>query len=144
MFNGGACNTFPGRVDGCVVRAYTAAMKSRSVYCRTVALIAAYAVALQVLLSAFVPVEPSLLASPVAALCSYDEAGGASHPARHDLPCAAMCAALGHGNAGPIPPDVVIAYAGPVVVAPLAPVNDWVVPGVALDGPQAPRGPPLA
>jgi len=119
-------------------------MESRAVHRRTVALIAAYAVALQALLSAFVPFDPSILAAPVAVLCSHDEAGGARHPAQHDLPCAAVCAALGHGIAGPAPPDVVVAYAEPLALVTLAPARNWVAPRIAIDGPQAPRGPPLA
>ena len=57
------------------------------------ALAAAYAMALQMLFAAFVPVAPLLLASPFAVLCSHDEADGTGQPARHDLPCAALCAA---------------------------------------------------
>ena len=34
---------------------------------------------------------------------------GPGQPAQHDLPCAALCAAMGHGVAGPVPPDVVAA-----------------------------------
>jgi hypothetical protein len=119
-------------------------MESHSVRRRTVALIAAYAVALQALLSAFVPFDPSILAAPFAVLCSHDEAGGADHPPQHDLPCAAVCAALGHGVAGPAPPDVVVACAELLAFATLAPASDWVAPRIAIDGPQAPRGPPLA
>lgn len=119
-------------------------MEPHSVRRRTVALIAAYAVALQALLSAFVPFDPSILAAPFAVLCSHDAAGGAGHPAQPDLPCAAACAALGHGITGPAPPDVVVAYAEQLALAMLAPASDWVAPHIAIDGPQAPRGPPLA
>jgi len=65
-------------------------------------------------------------------------------PVRHDLPCAAICAALGHGIAGPLPPAIVVAIATPQIVVALTPVNDWVSPHVAIRGPQSSRGPPLA
>jgi hypothetical protein len=124
--------------------AYTAAMEPHSLGRRTVALIAAYAMALQALWSTSIPVDLSVLASPAAIFCSHDEAGGAGHPARHDLPCTAVCAALGHGMAGRLPPVVAAAYAAPRVIAALAPTRDWVVPPDVIDGPQAPRGPPFA
>ena len=66
------------------------------------------------------------------------------HPARHDLPCAALCAAMGHGIAGPVPPDVVAAIAVPHAIAALAPVRDWMPPQIAPTDIHAPRGPPLA
>ena len=120
-------------------------MGSRSVRRRSIALIAAYAVALQALFSAFVPFDPAILSDPLAVLCLQDGGGGgASHPASHDLPCAAVCAALGHGITGPVPPDVVIAQTRPVAIAPPVPVSDWVTPLRHIETPHAPRGPPLA
>ncbi len=75
-----------------------AAMDSSRFRRRTIALVAAYAVALQALLLAFVPLAPTVLAGPFAMLCSqHDAAGGTGQPAKHDLPCAALCAAMGHG-----------------------------------------------
>lgn len=119
-------------------------MESRSVRCRAVALVAAYAVALQALLSAIVPFDLAALTSPISVLCTHDQTDGTSHPLQHDLPCAAVCAALGHGIAGPVPPDIVIARTEPLAIAPLSPAGDWIAPRVAVRGPQAPRGPPLA
>jgi hypothetical protein len=111
---------------------------------RTIALTAAYAVALQVLLAAFVPLAPAIPTGPFAVLCSHDKADGTGQPAQHDLPCAALCAAMGHGIAGPVPPDVVIARAKPNAIAALAPAGEWVPPRIALSDVHAPRGPPLA
>ena len=87
---------------------------------------------------------PALLAGPFAVLCSHDAADGTGQPAQHDLPCAALCAAMGHGIAGPVPPGVVVAIAVPHAVAAVAPANEWVPPQIALTDTHAPRGPPLA
>ena len=65
-------------------------------------------------------------------------------PAHHDLPCAALCAAMGHGVAGPVPPDVVAASVRQYASAAIGPVNQWVSPQIALTDIHAPRGPPLA
>ena len=108
---------------------------------RTIALVAAYAVALQTLLSAFVP---AALATPFAVLCSHDAGGGSGQPAQHDLPCAALCAAMGHGIAGPVPAGVVVAMAVPQAITAVAPANEWVPPQIAPTHTHAPRGPPLA
>ena len=127
-----------------MARAYRWIMDSGRFRSRTVALIAAYAVAMQALLSAFVPVFSATSAAPFAVLCSHDGADGSGQPLQHDLPCVAMCAALGHGVAGPLPPDIVVAVARPQAVLSLAPDSDWVPPRVAIRGPQSPRAPPLA
>jgi hypothetical protein len=108
---------------------------------RTIAVAAAYAVALQLLLAAFVQLAS---ATPFSVLCSHDNADGSGQPARHDLPCAALCAAMGQGIAGPVPPDVVVAIAAPQVIAALAPARDWTPPRIAPTDSHAPRGPPLA
>lgn len=110
----------------------------------TVALIAAYAVALQALLSGLIPVTPAVLANPFAVLCSHDGAGGTGQPAPHDLPCTAICAALGHAVAGPLPPAVSIALASAEVIAAVVPDGDWTVSRRATRSPQLTRGPPLA
>jgi hypothetical protein len=110
---------------------------------RTIALVAAYAMALQSLFAAFVPAPLALPAGPFAVLCSH-AADGPGQPARHDLPCAALCAAMAHGVAGPVPPDVVVAIAVPHAIVAIAPVNEWVPPQIALTDLHAPRGPPLA
>ena len=111
---------------------------------RTIALAAAYAVALQTLLAAFVPAAPVLPAGRFAVLCSHDAADGTGQPAQHDLPCAALCAAMGQGIAGPVPLGVVAAIAVPQAIAAVVPVNEWVPPQIALTDTHAPRGPPLA
>jgi hypothetical protein len=110
----------------------------------TVALIAAYAIALQSLLSGMVPLAPSILAGTAAVLCTHDGADSTGQPSQHQLPCAAMCAALGHGMAGPLPPAVVVAVAGPYTVAADVAFSEWTPPRIHVRGPQTPRGPPLA
>jgi len=119
-------------------------MESGRLRYQAVALIAAYAVALQTLLSAFLPIAPAIMALPFAELCTQDSAGRTGPPVRHDLPCAAICAAMAHGISGPLPPGVVVADVTPRAVAATAPVDYWVPPGIAFKGPQAPRGPPFA
>jgi hypothetical protein len=110
---------------------------------RTIALVAAYAVALQTLFAAFVTPALALSSAPFAVLCSHD-ADGSGQPVQHDQPCAALCAAMGHGIAGAVPPDVAVAVAVPLVIAAAIPANEWVPPQIALTGTHAPRGPPLA
>jgi hypothetical protein len=110
---------------------------------RTVALIAAYAVVLQALLSGLVPAVP-LAVAPFGILCSHDANGGTGQPAEHELPCAAICAALGHGIAGPLPPTIHVVPGPAYAIATLAPASDWVAPRLAVRSPQYPRGPPLA
>ena len=111
---------------------------------RTIAIVAAYAVALQALLLAFVPMAAAPLSGPFAILCSHDSADGTGQPARHDLPCAALCAALGHGVSGPLPPGVVTLVAELRLFTALAPTGPWALPPIAGTDPHAPRGPPLA
>lgn len=111
-----------------------------------VALIAAYAMALQGLLLAFSPAEPLALSAPLAALCAHTsgDGSGQGQPGRHDLLCAAMCAALGHGIAGPVPSTVGLAIAAAADVAIEVAAADRVAPRRVPRGPQVPRGPPLA
>lgn len=111
---------------------------------QTIALVAAYAVALQALFLAFVPLAPALPAASFAALCSHDGADGTGHSPAHDLPCAAMCAAVGHGVAGPLPPDVFSLAARFSVAQAVVPSSQWTPPRVARTEPHAARGPPLA
>jgi len=121
-------------------------MDSPHIRRRTVALIAAYALALQGLLLAFVPAGPVSLAGPFAALCAHDsgDGGGQDQPSQHDSPCAALCAAMGQGIAGPLPPAPAVVLAIVQDPGASAPVSDWVPPHRFLSGPQIPRGPPLA
>jgi len=111
---------------------------------RTIALVAAYALALQGLFAAFVPVAADAVSGTFAVLCSHDTGDGSGQPAQHDLPCAAVCAAMGQGIAGAVPPDVAVAMAMPHAVSAIAPVDEWVPPQIALTDIHAPRGPPLA
>ena len=110
---------------------------------RAIALVAAYAMALQTLFAAFVPPASADPAGTLALLCSHDD-GGPGQPAHHDLPCAALCAAMGHGVAGPAPPDVVVGSFARYASAAIEPVSQWVPPRIALTDIHAPRGPPLA
>src|SRR6185369_9086088 len=121
--------------------AYRSSMNLGRLRRRTIALVAAYAMALQTLFAAFVPPAPALLAGSLAVLCSHD-ADGPGQPARHDLPCAALCAAMGHGVAGPVPPDVVAAFVITSAIAAIGPASEWVPPRTALTDAHAPRGPP--
>jgi hypothetical protein len=109
---------------------------------RTVALIAAYAIALQALLSGLVAPVP--VTAPFAVLCTHDSSAGAGQPVQHELPCAAICAALGHGIAGPLPPAIAVTMAAPTIIALAAPVIDWIAPRPVGRTPHIPRGPPLA
>jgi hypothetical protein len=108
-----------------------------------VALVAAYAVALQMLFAAFAPLSFALPVDALAALCSHD-ADGSGQPAQHDLPCAAMCAAMAHGIAGPLPVAAMASVAAPQSIAAPIPVVDWVPPRIAVTASHPPRGPPLA
>ena len=113
---------------------------------RTIALIAAYAVVLQGLFLAFGPVAPAGQGASFGVLCTHDsdDGSGQGQPANHDLPCAALCAAIGHGMAGPVPSGIAAQVAAFHAVAALVPVSDWVSPLHLLDTPHIPRGPPLA
>ena len=121
-------------------------MDSAKVRRRTVALIAAYAVALHALFLAFVPATPATLMGPLAALCAHDSTHGSGQgqPGHNDLPCAALCAAMGNGIAGPLPPAVAIAVVTLRNAAAPPAANDWVPSHRFRGGPQIPRGPPLA
>jgi hypothetical protein len=110
---------------------------------RTVALVAAYAMALQMLFAAFVPLSLTTTADGFAVLCSHD-ANGSGPPAQHDLPCAAMCAAMAQSISGPLPTVIAVGFAVRSSIAALSPASDWVLPRIAATGSHAPRGPPLA
>ena len=111
---------------------------------RTIALIAAYAMALQTLFAAFVPPALTDRTGLLALLCPHDADGPGQPAARHDLPCMAFCAAMRHGVAGPVPPDVAAAFAARRASAAIGPVDQWVPPRIVLTRIHAPRGPPLA
>ena len=109
---------------------------------RTVAFVAVYAVALQTLLAAFVPVVLAAPTDAFAVLCAHD-ADGPGQPSQHDPPCAAMCAAMGQGIAGALPTGMAVSIAAPSSIAALNPASDWVPPSIAATDSHAPRGPPL-
>ena len=79
-------------------------MIGRPLRLRVIALAAAYAVALQGLLAAFVPV---VMATPAGILCSGEATTDPGVPADHGPSCASACAMLG-GPAGPLPPGVAL------------------------------------
>lgn len=97
-------------------------MVGRPLRLRVIALAAAYAVALQGLLAAFVPIA---MAAPAGILCSGEATADPGVPAGHEPSCASACAMLG-APAGPPPPGVVIAA----------------VRGYGTSEPNAPETPP--
>jgi hypothetical protein len=104
---------------------------------RAIALITAYAVALQGLLAAFVPVAAAL---PSGMLCSGQVMDGPAEPAGHEPSCASSCAMLG-GIAGPLPPDLVVAVQ---LASPAHDLSWSAAPPVAPQrGRQTARAPPL-
>jgi hypothetical protein len=119
-------------------------MEFRDIRRSVIALIAAYAVALQALLAPFALATLATPDTAFAILCSHDGSGSSGQPAQHDLPCAAMCAAIGHGVVGPLPPVIAVALAPPRTIGALNPVNNWIAPRLTVRGPQAARAPPLA
>jgi hypothetical protein len=108
-----------------------------------IALSAAYAVALQALFLSFIPLPAGALTESGAVLCAYQDTGGLGHPEQHQVPCVAICAAMGHGIAGALPTLVAESLAPRLVAAALEPLARWVVPHIVETGPQSSRGPPL-
>jgi hypothetical protein len=117
-------------------------MDLRAVRRAIVALTAAYSMALQALLLAFVVPQAAALADPLTVLCSTIGSGDTSLPAKHEIPCPAVCAAMGHGLTGALPAGIAVigflrdAYAAAVSLM------DWIAPLVFATGPLLPRGPP--
>jgi hypothetical protein len=91
---------------------------------RTVALIAAYAVALRALLLVFGPPAFSMGAGRSGVLCTHDDNGQPDQQAPHDSPCAA----LGPDMAGALPPAIAIHVMTPVAVAAHIQVTESVRP----------------
>jgi hypothetical protein len=110
---------------------------------RTVALVAAYAMALQTLLAAFVPAVLAVPEDALAVLCAHD-VDGPGQPTPHDPPCAAMCAAMGQGIAGALPTGMAVSVAMPSSIAAINLPGDWVPPSIPATASHEPRGPPLA
>ena len=117
-------------------------MDFRAIRRAVIALAAAYSMALQALLLAFVVPLPSALADPLTVLCSNIGTDDAGVPARHDIPCPAVCAAMGHGLSGALPAAVAAIGVLREAYAVAAPVMDWIAPPVVAAGPRQPRGPP--
>ena len=111
-------------------------MSGRPLRVRAIALVAAYAVALQGLLSAFIPVAVAL---PAGVLCSGKTIGEPAAPTNHETDCSLACATL--AASVPPPPDTVVARHV------LRSVDDVVVspaPSVAAPrGLQTARAPPF-
>lgn len=107
-----------------------------------VALTAAYSLALNGLLLSFVPVSAAALTDSLSALCAYNDTDSARYPAHHDVPCVAICAAMGHGMAGAVPAAIAEIFTLELVAAVIAPLVEWVAPNIAPIGPQTSRGPP--
>jgi hypothetical protein len=108
----------------------------------TIALTAAYSMALQALLLAFVVPLPAALADPLTVLCSTMGSGDQGPPAKHDIPCPAVCAAMGHGLTGALPAGIAAIAMLREAYAAAAPLIDWIAPLVFAAVPLPPRGPP--
>lgn len=108
-----------------------------------IALSAAYAVALQALFLSFIPVPAAALTDSALVLCSYQDGNGSGHPEQHQIPCIAICAAMGHGIGGALPPFVAGLPIPDLVAAAVEPFGYWVTPVLAETSPQTSRGPPL-
>lgn len=126
-------------MDGRAWPAYRHVMVRDGFRIKTIALVAAYAVALQGLFGAFLPIAE---ASPFAVLCSSREAGTPAMPAGHEPSCVSACAMLGGVEAAPRPAGD--AVAAPLAIAAFAPIPLRGPPHAAPRGPQAARAPPLA
>lgn len=94
-------------MDGSAATAYRSKlMRPDRLRTATIALVAAYAVALQGLLAAFV--IPAGAGFHPAVLCSGERIDRPDAPASHEPSCATACAMLG-AVAAPPPPDVALA-----------------------------------
>lgn len=123
-------------MDGSRRPAYRNAMTRGTLRIRAIALAAAYAVALQGLLAAFVPVA---IALPSGVLCSGQIVDDPASPAGHEPSCASACAMLSTAAAPP-PPDAVAAFHA---VARAHDTPPFEVPFAAIPrGPQTARAPP--
>jgi hypothetical protein len=107
-----------------------------------IALTAAYSMALQALLLAFVVPQAAALADPFTVLCSTIGGDDAGHPAKHDIPCPAVCAAMGHGLTGALPAGIAVITVLREAYAAAAPLMDWIAPITFTAGQHPPRGPP--
>jgi hypothetical protein len=108
-----------------------------------IALPAAYAVALQALFLSFIPLPAAALTDSGPVVCTYQDDDGTGHPVQHQAPCVAICAAMGHGIGGVLPPLVVDALVPECVAAAVEPLPHWMVPVLAETRPRTSRGPPI-
>jgi hypothetical protein len=121
-----------------------ARMDLGSIRSAIIALTAAYSMALQALLLAFVVPQAAALVGPLTILCSNIGAGDTGFPAKHEIPCPAVCAAMGHGLTGALPAGIAVISLLREAYSAVAPLLDWIAPLVFAAGPQPPRGPPAA
>src|SRR5262249_11818321 len=106
-------------------RAYRLCMDWGRIRRIAIALSAAYAVALQALFLSFLPVQAAALAGTDLVLCTYQDAGGTGHPEQHQVPCVAICAAMGHGISGAIPVLAEI-FVPDLIATAIEPLAHWV------------------
>jgi hypothetical protein len=119
-------------------------MDFRAIRRAVVALAAAYSMALQALLLAFVVPQTAALADPLTVLCANFGAGDPGLPGKHEIPCPAVCAAMGHGLAGALPAGLSVIEVLREAMAAAASLTDWIAPLLSAAGPLPPRGPPVA
>jgi hypothetical protein len=124
---------------------------------RVVSLVAAYALALQALLSAMTPATPLLTAlltaqlanAPalaVASLAVICSTSGSDQPADHDqAPCTLHCLLASGGGAGVAPPGAaIVAFVAPTAIRIAMPQAPHTLGRATAKRPQLPRAPPLA
>lgn len=124
-------------MDGSRSSAYRNAMNCGTLRIRAIALVAAYAVALQGLLTAFVPVA---IALPSGVLCSGQTIDDPATPASHEPSCISACATLSTATA---PPPAAVAAVHAVALA-LETFPFEVTRATVARGPQTARAPPAA
>ena len=128
-------------MDGTALHAYRETMPSGSLRRRALALIAAYAIALQPLWAAFALPAVAGLADAHAIICLAG--GGQGQPASNGGGCACLCVMPGCGMAGNPPDRVALAGLTPTsALAPL-PAFDVASPHATTRRPQLPRAPPI-
>jgi len=128
-------------VDGSNRRDYRGGMGIVRLRRLSIALVAAYAMALQALLTAFIPLPPAAFAES-AVLCSPSDTGEGA-PLPHDGACSVHCAVLGHGASAGLPPPFAAGIAAPPVQTARLDAGAWRAPRLAARGSSSPRGPPL-
>jgi len=109
---------------------------------RLAALGAAYAIALQVLLSAFIPVALAVSWDGAPSICfGGDSQAGGGPEGQPSSSC--PCVMAGCGFAGHLPEYRVAPSLVPVLAGDVAPAASRVAPATAPRGPQNPRAPPF-